>query len=159
MEDKKAIWSEIALLQDQIDELFENMFLGNLNSSESRMIKNSNNKDIIEGNYRKPITSMRETNKYLIEEIEMPGVTKEDINIDIDENTVQIRAEKEEVEEEEEDESYSSKKHHTAFYKKFILPKYVDPKNADAEYKNGILRIKMPKRNIEGKEKKQLKVK
>jgi len=41
-----------------------------------------------------------------------------------------------------------------SYYRAIALPSPVDPNNAQASYKNGILEIKMPKTEVQGEKRK-----
>ena len=78
---------------------------------------------------------------------ELPGVKKEDLDIDLNENYLTIRAKKiEEHNEEEKDGSYKkSEFKYGEFSRNIYLPQDVDAEHIDATLEHGILKIKAPK--------------
>jgi len=78
---------------------------------------------------------------------ELPGVKKEDLDIDLNENYLTIRAKKiEEHNEEEKDGSYKkSEFKYGEFSRNIYLPQDVDAEKIDATLEHGILKIKAPK--------------
>ena len=75
----------------------------------------------------------------------MPGINKKDINIDIQDNRVEIRAETEEEVNEEKKGYVYRERRQGRFYRSFELPAGVDPAGARATYKDGILTLRIPK--------------
>ncbi|MGQ9720311.1 MAG: Hsp20/alpha crystallin family protein [Candidatus Jordarchaeum sp.] len=89
---------------------------------------------------------------------EIPGVRKEDININATEDRVEISAEIgiEKEETEKEMEYIRKERRYKKFYRSFKLPVEVIPDKAKATYKNGILELRLPKK--EGREKRSIKI-
>jgi HSP20 family protein len=78
---------------------------------------------------------------------EIPGVTKEDIDVRIDGNLVTISAEvKSEKQEKEGDRVLRQERQQGYASRSFTLACPVDDAKADATYKNGILELKLPKK-------------
>ena len=76
---------------------------------------------------------------------ELPGVKKEDLDIDLNENYLTIRAKKVE-ENEQEDGSYKkSEFKYGEFSRSIYLPQDVDAEKIDATLEHGVLKIKAPK--------------
>jgi len=92
-------------------------------------------------------------NEYIVE-ADLPGVNKDDVEINIMDDEVEISAEKK-VERKEEEEGYiSHERTYKGYYRAIPLPDEINPDQADAEMKNGMLRITLPKRTptkIEGR--------
>lgn len=75
-----------------------------------------------------------------------PGMKKEDFRVEVDGNMLTISSEKEETKEQKE-EKYSRKEYNYAsFTRSFALPDLVEREKIDARYNNGILEIKLPKK-------------
>lgn len=76
----------------------------------------------------------------------IPGVTKEDITIDVDDDYVELRGEKR-SEREETDEGYQVREiAYGAFYRRVSLPVHTNPEAVTAEFKDGLLKVRLPKR-------------
>ena len=79
---------------------------------------------------------------YLIE-VSSPGFNKEDFNIELDNTNLVISGE---LKEENEDLNYQKREFkYSSFKRRFSLPQMVNRDKINAEYKNGILRVKVPK--------------
>jgi HSP20 family protein len=94
-----------------------------------------------------PSVNIRETPKEYILEVAAPGLERKDFNIEVDNYTLTISAEKEEKKEEKsETDGYSRKEYSfNSFSRSFTLPDDVKESNIDAKYDNGILRVTVPK--------------
>ena len=79
---------------------------------------------------------------------DIPGVKKEDIQVDVDGDQVTVRAEtKREKEEKKGEKVVYSERAYGMVSRSFTLPKDVDAKGANAEYKDGVLTLKLPKKS------------
>lgn len=89
---------------------------------------------------------------------EMPGIKKEDINLEVGDTELEISAEtKEEKKEEDEKKGYIRReRRYSKFYRRVPLPQPVDSEKAEAELKDGVLTVRLPK--ISPPEKKTKKV-
>jgi HSP20 family protein len=78
---------------------------------------------------------------------DIPGARKEDIQVEVDEDLVSIRAETHDEREEKQGEKvvYRERSYGMAS-RSFTLPGPVDDKNAKAEYKDGVLTLLLPKK-------------
>ncbi|WP_435626692.1 Hsp20/alpha crystallin family protein [Candidatus Ferrigenium straubiae] len=79
---------------------------------------------------------------------EIPGVRKEDINVEVEGNRVSISAETREEKKEIKDERViCCERSHGASYRSFSLASEVDETKAEASYENGVLALKLPKKS------------
>jgi len=104
-----------------------------------------------------PQVGIRETDKQLIIEADIPGVKDEDIDVEIERDKVIIRGERKHEQEIKREDYYHLESSYGSFSRVISLPSYVDVDNADAEITNGMLTIKIPK--VEEKKSKKLKPK
>jgi HSP20 family protein len=75
---------------------------------------------------------------------EVPGVKKEDINVEIEGNEVTITAEvKREWEKKEGDKMLRSERYYGNVFRSFTLPHELDEKKSEAKYKDGVLELKL----------------
>ena len=88
---------------------------------------------------------MRPTNAYVVQ-LDVPGVAKEDITVDVDEKTVRIEAtfKRETVEGEK---AVLSERVSGALSRAFRLPQAVDAEQASARHEHGVLTLTLPKKN------------
>ena len=75
-----------------------------------------------------------------------PGLQKDDFNIEVEGNMLTISSEKEE-ENEENDEKYTRQEYsYSSFSRSFTLPDEIDKDKIDANYKDGVLKLELPKK-------------
>ena len=92
-----------------------------------------------------PATNIRDTDEEFIVELAAPGMKKSDFQVDIDNNVLEIKVDKEDFREEKEKE-YSRKEYdYTSFCRSFELPESVNADKIKAEYQEGILKVHLPK--------------
>jgi HSP20 family protein len=91
---------------------------------------------------------VNENDKLFTVKAEIPGVKKEDIQVDIDDDRVSVRVELKQEKEEKNDEKvvYSERSYGMAS-RSFTLPSSIDAQGAKAEYKDGVLTLALPKRS------------
>ncbi len=79
---------------------------------------------------------------------ELPGVSKDDIKIEIDGTQVSISAEvKREKEEKKGKMTLRSERYYGMQYRRFTLGQHVDESKAEAKYQDGVLELTLPKKN------------
>jgi HSP20 family protein len=90
---------------------------------------------------------VKENDKAFTVHAEIPGVKKEDIQVDIDGNIISIRAERKQEKEEKKGEKviYSERSYGMAS-RSLTLPSDVDTQGASASYKDGVLDLTLPKK-------------
>lgn len=120
-------------------------------------------------NFRRPRAEFRETEDQFLIAVEIPGVNKEDISMEILDNQLVIKAEKK-VEKNDKKGSddcncsdddcmcnYSYARVYAGFYRTVSLPENADLDKIDAVYESGILKVKIGKKKS-AKEKKFVKI-
>lgn len=91
-----------------------------------------------------PHIDVKEQDGRILVRADLPGLTKDDINIEVTEDTLTIQGErKEEKKEEREGYSYSECSY-GRFYRAIPLPDGVDPAKATAEFQGGVLEVSIP---------------
>jgi len=97
--------------------------------------------------YRRPLTDLKETENEFIMELEMPGITKDDIDIKVTEDSIEIKAEKnyEKKEEDERKGYFFQERRYQGFYRSIPLPSGIKPEETEAKFDNGVLEIIMKK--------------
>ncbi len=92
-----------------------------------------------------PSVNTREDEKAYYIEVDLPGVKKEDIKVDIKDNTLTISGERKFKDEVKEDDYYKIETAIGKFSRTFTLPEDADVENIDAKSENGVLDIVIPK--------------
>jgi len=101
---------------------------------------------------RAPALDMRDLgDRYLIE-AEIPGIDKDDIEIELRDDSMVIEAETTEETEEEGEDYLRKERGYRSFYRQLPVPEEVEEEEITAELDRGILKIDLPKKETEVKE-------
>ncbi|RME23735.1 MAG: Hsp20/alpha crystallin family protein [Candidatus Zixiibacteriota bacterium] len=92
-----------------------------------------------------PRMDVRDTNDNLFLTFELPGVKKDDIKVNIRENVLTVTAKRETKEEVKDDEFIRREIRSGSFCRSVTLPDTVNTDKISADYKNGLLEIKLEK--------------
>ncbi|WP_292660754.1 Hsp20/alpha crystallin family protein [Nitratifractor sp.] len=106
-----------------------------------------------------PAVNTREADDAYYIEVDLPGVKKEDINIDVKDNVLTISGERNVEEERKEDDFYRVESVYGKFERSFSLPEDVDADKIEAEAKDGVLTVKIPKAQSVDKAPKKIEIK
>jgi HSP20 family protein len=112
----------------------------------------------MESGIRMPLINITEDAKKYKIEAELPGINKEDIDISIIDNILEIKGENKNESKKEEKGFIRREYKSSSYFRTFELPDNVDKDNIDADMKNGRLEISLPKIEREKKEKKTIKI-
>jgi HSP20 family protein len=80
----------------------------------------------------------------LLIRVDLPGVQKNDIKVNVSEDAVTIQGERHRAQEEERDGVYRSERSYGSFRRTIVLPAGVVADQAKASFTNGVLEIRMP---------------
>ncbi|MBQ5907411.1 MAG: Hsp20/alpha crystallin family protein [Spirochaetia bacterium] len=119
----------------------------------------NNTMDSVFNNYRTvsvPKVDVKETENAYSLDMELPGRTENDVNIELDHNTLTISSKKEETTEKSEGTEKNNnsgkwlirERRTSEFSRSFRLPEDVDNENVKATFKNGILNVMMPRKAL-----------
>lgn len=94
----------------------------------------------------RPTVDIRETDKELVLTAEVPGVKEDEVEINVEGNSLSIRGKREIEKETKEEDYHRIERSYGSFYRSFSLPGYVDPDKIKAEMEDGLLKLTMPKK-------------
>lgn len=116
-------------------------------------------RDVAPGFYVKPLhgdplpsaaqikVDVKESDSAYTVQAEVPGVSKEEIHVSVDGNTVTVRAEVKQQDVQTKDEkTLRSERYFGAVSRSFQLPLDIDQAQAKAKYENGVLTLTLPKK-------------
>ncbi|MDR0747577.1 MAG: Hsp20/alpha crystallin family protein [Helicobacteraceae bacterium] len=92
-----------------------------------------------------PAVNTRENNDAYLIQIDLPGVDKDAITVDLKEKVLSISGERKFEEEVKEEDFYRLESRYGRFERRFSLPDNTDPEKIEAAYKNGVLTLTLPK--------------
>jgi HSP20 family protein len=139
--------AEIARWEQQMERRFADLFSGRI----TRLWDENDESEMTE-----PAIDLYDEGNEIVVKAEMPGMTKDDIQISFSDNVLTIRGEKKKEEEERGKDYYRAERVYGAFMRSVVLPAEVNPEKARAVFKNGVLEIRLPK--TESAKKKEIKV-
>jgi HSP20 family protein len=92
-----------------------------------------------------PPVDIYETDDALVLTAELPGVSKDDVAIEIHENTLTLRGQRTHSAEVHDDRYHRREQAYGDFQRSFVLPMTVDHEKVQASYRDGILELRLPK--------------
>lgn len=92
-----------------------------------------------------PTVDVSETEKDVVVEMETPGVDPKNIELSIEGNRLSVRGRAEEKQEEKNKSYYRKEIRKDAFERSVALPSEVKAEEASASYKDGMLKVVIPK--------------
>ena len=96
-----------------------------------------------------PAVNVNETDKEFALTIAAPGLDKKNFKVDAYDDMLTISAEHEKEEKEEKDGRFNRREYnYTSWSRSFSLPENCDTSKIEAEYKNGELKIMIPKKEV-----------
>jgi len=110
---------------------------------------------------RAPLVDLADNGKEYVVKAEVPGINKEDISIEVTENGLELsgETEKEDKEEDRERGYLRRERRYTKFYRSIPFPESVVSDRADAQLKDGLLVVRIPKAAPPEKQAKKVQVK
>lgn len=154
-----SIWDDMRRMQNEMDRMFSSFW----EPSNERLLlagPSTKSKELATA-YRTPLTDVWETENNVVATLELPGINKEDININVTDDTMEIKVEKKrDIEKEDKEKgTYRRERSYSGFYRSFSLPANVKADQAEATYKNGVLEVQVQKSEEQKKEAKKIEVK
>lgn len=120
-------------LEREMNRMFEDFWLSPFGESERWA-----------GTYLPPVNVREEDNQVMVS-AELPGMEDRDIDVTVTRDAVRISGEKKEEAETKEEDFYRMESCYGRFDRVVDLPAEVDEDKANAEFKNGVLTVSMPK--------------
>jgi len=122
---------DFAALQDRMNRLFGGTF--------------TRDEDLnAPGSWVPPVDIFETDGHDLIIKAELPDMSREDIEVTVEHNTLTLRGDKTLPADVKEDRYRRIERHYGRFSRSFTLPTTVDAARVSAEYKNGVLVVKLP---------------
>ncbi len=112
---------------------------------ENRILKNYSSQDESSLGAFSPKVNTREGEFAYHVDVDLPGVKKEDIKVDIKDGQLLISGERNFKEEVKEEDYYKVETNFGRFMRSFSLPDHVDIENITANCENGVLEVTIPK--------------
>jgi HSP20 family protein len=108
-------------------------------------VRDSGEKDWLSKGQWTPLVDVAEdSNEYAIT-VELPGVEKEDVKVTVENGTLLIKGERKFESEEKGKQYHRIERAYGSFVRSFALPENAEPDKVGANFKNGMLKITLPK--------------
>lgn len=128
---------EFAQLQDRINRAFTDSVGRNGGADDGLMTS---------GSWLPPVDIYQNGNHEVVLKAELPDMTREDIEITVDNGTLTIKGEKKFASDIKEEQFHRIERRYGTFSRSFSLPQSVDTGKVSAEYKHGVLTVRLPMR-------------
>ena len=124
-------YREFASLQDRMNRLFGDVYLRDEDVAQS-------------GNWVPPVDIFETDDRDLVIKAELPDMTREDIEVTVENNTLTLKGTKKLPADVKEEQFRRMERSYGSFTRSFSLPNTVDATKVAAEYRNGVLTVKLP---------------
>ena len=122
---------EFAAMQDRMNRLFGNVYLRDEDTS-------------FRGNWVPAVDIFETENHDLVVRAELPGMTRENIEVTVENGTLVLKGEKKFDAEVKEEQYRRVERTYGTFHRSFTLPNTVDATKVSADFKHGVLTVKLP---------------
>lgn len=137
---------DLMVLQDRMNRLFEDATQRRSQSGEAG--------DEFERADWTPVADIYETDSGYLIAIDLPGIKRDDIEIDIDENRLMVKG----ARVIDGSKSRRTERPRGKFLRSFSVPASIDQNKIGADYKDGVLQIRLPKRAEQKAQKIEVKI-
>ena len=127
-------WREMNTLQNRINHLFSDSFFQPSRSDD----------DMSLGAWH-PVVDMYDEDDRIVIKAELPGLDKKDIAVDVKDRVLTISGERNYDNEVKEEKYYRRERAYGKFQRAFSLPADVDSDKIKADFKDGLLKVEVPK--------------
>ncbi len=93
-----------------------------------------------------PNVDIFENKDQIVLEAELPGMKRDDFDLSVENNVITLRGERQFEKRDETDNYHRVERAYGSFTRSFTLPNTVSAEGATADYRNGVLRVTLPKR-------------
>lgn len=92
-----------------------------------------------------PSVDIYEEGNELVLKADLPGITKDEVEINVTDNVLTLTGEKKREEKVERENYFRYERSHGSFCRRFHLPDGIDTEKIKAHYKEGVLEVRLPK--------------
>ena len=139
---------DLVMLQDRMNRLFQEAA-----TERGRGVEEEAEQEIEQADWSPPADVYQTDKEYTIE-IDLPGIDRAALDISIDNDKLLVRG----VRAIEQETRHRRERPQGRFLRRFTVPQSVDQKAISAEYKDGVLRVRLPKRKAPQAQRVEIKV-
>ncbi|MHC1604538.1 MAG: Hsp20/alpha crystallin family protein [Candidatus Methanofastidiosia archaeon] len=134
-------WEELRRLQEEMDHAFDSFF----SPRRRRLPARPQEKEGWLIPYSEPPADVIDKGKEFKVIVDLPGVSKKDIDVTVRDKAVEIKAEKKDEKTEEREGYFFQERKYQGYERRIALPEDVVPNKTSAEYNNGVLELTIKK--------------
>jgi HSP20 family protein len=127
-------YRDVLALQNRISSIFQDFSRNNGESEQTTAAGFVPPVDIYEDDHK------------LVLKLEIPGISQEDIDVLLENNTLSVRGQRSFENEGKEKNFHRVERRYGSFYRGFTVPNTIDPESIKADYDAGVLQIELQKR-------------
>jgi HSP20 family protein len=129
---------DLMSLQDRMNRLFDQSYGG---------ATRGNDEDWALGGSWAPAVDIYEKDGNIVLKAELPGIDPKTVDVRVENNVLTLRGERKFEEEVKKDDFHRVERAYGTFTRSFTLPALVDTDKIKAEFKDGVLKLTIPKKN------------
>jgi HSP20 family protein len=158
--DRPAEWRPFESLRREVDRLFEDFQLGPWRAPFGRSFYDIEPFWRGEVSWGKmPAVDIADKEKAYEITAELPGMDESNVDVKFADGTLTIKGEKKEEKEEKKKDHHLSERRYGSFQRSFAVPDSVEADKIEAQFKNGVLTVTLPKRPEAQKSEKKIAIK
>ncbi len=152
-------WRPFENLRREVDRLFDDFNGGLWRAPFGRSFFDTQSLWQREATFAAPAVDVAETDKAYEITAELPGLDEKNVEVKVAGGVITIKGEKQEEKEEKKKDYYLSERSYGSFQRSFQVPDGVDADKIEANFKNGVLTLTLPKSADAQKAEKKIEVK
>ena len=135
-------WDMMDRMTEEMDRMFERVF-GDVGMPRRSRISRSPFRSLQREDVWAPrVEAFQKADRFIVR-TELPGLKKDDVQVDVTDNVLTIHGERREEHEEDREGYYHSERQYGQFYRTIPLPEGVIADSAQASFNNGVLEVSM----------------
>jgi HSP20 family protein len=125
---------ELSTMQDRINRIFGDAYTRRYDDGDLTQ----------RGDWLPAVDIYENANQEIVLKAELPGITREDIDLRVENNTLTLRGERKRDTEVKQEQYHRIERSYGGFTRSFSLPTRIDTEKVRAEFKDGVLSITLP---------------
>lgn len=126
---------DLSTIQERMNQIFEDA-----------LSRSKGKEEGIRAGMWTPAVDIYETNDSVVVKAELPGVTKDQISVEVKDGILSLRGERKFEKEVKEENYHRVERSYGSFQRSFSLPVSVDQDKVTAKFQDGVLEVKLPKK-------------
>ncbi|MDY6966497.1 MAG: Hsp20/alpha crystallin family protein [Halobacteriota archaeon] len=147
---------EMRRIEDRMDSLFREVFEDPYRSTK-RLLPGRVKEGLVRAGdpymdvlkTAEPYIDVKDEDGKLMVKADIPGVKKEDIDLTVKGDMLEITAERKDEKEEKEEDYIRKERRYSKYFRTIRLPTEIDLEKTEAKFKDGVLELTMPKTEVE----------